>query len=112
MQISGNSENDYWIDENGRQRFDKQNVLRSKLRVDTLLWVATRIPPQRYGERVPLTQVNVNGANGALSPQGDNSSGPQDLNVITPEVLEDLRERRRKSIERIRQANATEVTVK
>ena len=61
IQISDESEGDYYIDDRGRRRFNKENVFRSKLRVDTLLWVAGRAS-HRYSDRAAnLTQVNVNG---------------------------------------------------
>jgi hypothetical protein len=101
---------DTYIDEKGRTRTAMDNVWRSKLKFDAYRWFAARIAPHKYADRMPVqvNQINANGGQTAESPVGY----AKDLNVITPEVLEDLRERRRKSIERIRQANPTEVTVK
>ncbi|HEY5706172.1 MAG TPA: hypothetical protein VIS96_11425 [Terrimicrobiaceae bacterium] len=101
---------DAFMDEKGRTRTDMESIWRSQLKFDAYRWLAARFAPHKYADKIPLTQVNVNGQQ--MSPGGETQATDAPVNVITAEVLEDLRERRRKSIERIRQANAMEVTVK
>ena len=92
---------------------DYDNIKRSKLRVNFIQWLVGKLAPNVYGDPGRnLTQVNVNSGQGLTSPHRDTQGNDAPVNVITPEVLEDLRERRRRSIERIRQANAAEATVK
>lgn len=45
---------DYVSDAEGNTRFNPENVLRSKLRVNTRQWVISKLLPKRYGERLEV----------------------------------------------------------
>ena len=60
VRAAHDAEGDYYLDANGRERFNKENVLRSKLKFDSLVWLAARLAPHRYSERVAMTRVKVN----------------------------------------------------
>ncbi|HEY5743919.1 MAG TPA: hypothetical protein VIS99_15435 [Terrimicrobiaceae bacterium] len=73
MKIADDTEDDYYIDESGRRRFNKENVFRSKLRVDTILWVAGKAS-RRYADRPAgggNTQINMAGGDIARQQIGD-----------------------------------------
>jgi hypothetical protein len=52
-------EPDYIIDANGMRRIDPASVNRIRARVDARKWVASKLRPKRYGDK-----IEVNGANG------------------------------------------------
>lgn len=53
--ISDNGQTDYYVDEKGNFKVDHENIQRSKLRVDTRKWIASKILPKKFGERLDLT---------------------------------------------------------
>ena len=52
LSISDDSTGDAEIDENGRRRMDAEFVARSRLRIDARKWVAAKLRPRRYGDRI------------------------------------------------------------
>lgn len=50
--IADDGSNDTSVDENGFERTNQENIQRSKLRVDARKWVAAKLKPRKYGERV------------------------------------------------------------
>lgn len=52
IEIADASENDRYIDENGREVTDHEAINRSKLRVDARKWYASKLQPKKYGDRV------------------------------------------------------------
>lgn len=50
--ISDDGENDTYIDEDGKARIDHDAIARSKLRVDARKWVAAKMKPKKYGDKV------------------------------------------------------------
>jgi len=40
------------VDRNGERVVDHENIQRSRLRVDALKWVASKLAPRKYGDRV------------------------------------------------------------
>lgn len=61
LNIADNGENDTYIDENGNKRVDTDCIARSRLRVDARKWIAAKLRPIKYGDKV--TQ-EVTGAGG------------------------------------------------
>lgn len=64
--IAADGRNDYMtrLKANGDEEivFDKENVLRSRLRVDTDKWILAKVLPKIYGDHVQVTQdVTVKG---------------------------------------------------
>lgn len=54
LDIADDATSDYAEDEQGRVRFNSENVQRSRLRIETRKWIASKLKPQRYGERLDL----------------------------------------------------------
>lgn len=61
IDISDESRLDKIIDDDGNERIDSEYVARSRLRVDARKWVAAKLKPKKYGEK--LTQ-ELTGADG------------------------------------------------
>lgn len=57
--IADDSSADTLTDEMGRERCDKEWVARSKLRVDARKWVASKLKPKKYGERLEIDGIKV-----------------------------------------------------
>jgi len=51
LDISDDAQND-WMTKRGLQVPDNEAIQRSKLRIDTRRWVASKMRPKKYGERV------------------------------------------------------------
>lgn len=54
VEISDAAENDTYVDAQGNTRTDHEVVARSKLRVDARKWVASKLKPRVYGDKVQL----------------------------------------------------------
>lgn len=52
MQISDDGLNDTYLDENGNKRTDQDVIARSRLRVETRKWIAAKLKPKKYGDKV------------------------------------------------------------
>jgi hypothetical protein len=52
MDIADDGMNDTYVDENGNLKVDTDVVARSRLRVDTRKWYASKLAPKIYGEKV------------------------------------------------------------
>lgn len=52
LEISDDGTNDYYKDAKGNVLVDQDNIARSRLRVDTRKWIASKLKPKKYGERV------------------------------------------------------------
>ena len=62
VSISDESQNDTYIDAEGKERTNHEVVARSKLRVDARKWAASKLKPRVYGEKVQLdTTTNARG---------------------------------------------------
>ena len=55
MEIADDSKGDIKTDEKGRTVIDWENVNRSKLRVETRKWYASKLAPKRYGDKLELS---------------------------------------------------------
>lgn len=54
MEIAEGTSEDYYQDENGKKKFDKEHVQRSRLRIDTAKWFACKLAPRIYGDRIKI----------------------------------------------------------
>jgi hypothetical protein len=54
LDISDNGQSDKYIDEDGREKVDNEVVQRSKLRVDARKWLASKMAPKKYGEKIAI----------------------------------------------------------
>lgn len=52
VEIADDSANDTYIDENGQTRTNQEVVARSRLRVEARKWVASKLKPKKYGEKI------------------------------------------------------------
>lgn len=55
IEISDDGRRDYKKDEDGNEVPDYDHIQRSKLRVDARKWVASKLKPKKYGEKVDVT---------------------------------------------------------
>lgn len=52
LEIADDGRNDTYMDDAGRARVDYDNIHRSRLRVDTLKWLLSKLLPKEYGDKV------------------------------------------------------------
>ena len=52
--ISDDAKTDLYIDKDGNERVDNEAIARSRLRVDARKWVAAKLKPRVYGEKLEL----------------------------------------------------------
>jgi hypothetical protein len=55
LSIADESVNDTYTDDNGNERTDHEVVARSRLRVDARKWLASKMAPKKYGDKVETT---------------------------------------------------------
>lgn len=65
LEIADDSSNDSIVDEDGNERINSEFVQRSKLRVDTRKWIASKLKPKKYGDKV---QQEISGPDGGPIP--------------------------------------------
>jgi len=52
VDIADDGQGDTYIDADGKERTNQDVIARSRLRVDARKWVAAKLKPKKYGERV------------------------------------------------------------
>lgn len=52
--IADDGARDYGLDKDGRQIVNQDHISRARLRVDTRKWIASKLKPKKYGERLEL----------------------------------------------------------
>lgn len=55
LQIADDGLNDSYTDENGVVRVNQDVIARSKLRVDARKWLASKMAPKKYGDKLDIT---------------------------------------------------------
>jgi hypothetical protein len=55
LQIADDGLNDSYTDENGVVRVNQDVIARSRLRVDARKWLASKMAPKRYGDKLDIT---------------------------------------------------------
>lgn len=53
--IADDATNDYYTDDDGKERYNSEHVQRSKLRIDTRKWLACKVLPKVYGDKIHVT---------------------------------------------------------
>lgn len=61
LQIADDGRNDTQVDEDGNVFVDHDVIARSRLRVDARKWLASKMAPKKYGDKL---QTELTGANG------------------------------------------------
>ena len=61
VDIADDGSRDYAVDEQGRQIVDHDHITRSRLRVDARKWIASKLKPKKYGDKVEATHQGPNG---------------------------------------------------
>jgi len=56
LYISNDSSEDYKIDEEGNKFFNSEAVARARLKIDTRKWLASKLLPKQYGDKLLLEQ--------------------------------------------------------
>ena len=54
IEIADDGSNDTYVDGDGKVRTDTDVIGRSKLRVDTRKWMASKLAPKKYGDKLAL----------------------------------------------------------
>lgn len=52
LEIAFDGSNDTYIDDKGKNKCDHEWVQRSRLKVDTIKWIASKLAPKLYGDKV------------------------------------------------------------
>jgi hypothetical protein len=52
LEIADDGRNDTYEDENGHQHVNTDHIQRSRLRIDARKWLASKMAPKKYGDRV------------------------------------------------------------
>jgi len=60
IDIADNATNDYCINGKGEEVLDNEHLHRSRLRIDTRKWLAGKLAPKIYGDKVQVENTNSN----------------------------------------------------
>ena len=60
IEISDYMGDDEYIDEHGKVKVNHENINRSRLRVDSRKWIACKLAPRIYGDKVINENHNYN----------------------------------------------------
>jgi hypothetical protein len=52
LEIADDGRNDTYTDEDGNERTNQEIVARSRLRVDARKWLAAKMAPKKYGDKI------------------------------------------------------------
>ncbi len=83
LEIADDGTNDTYTDDKGNVRTDWDVLGRSKLRVDTRKWIASKLKPKKYGDSTQIKLTDDDGGPAKLLIQyvgnnKDNNSGSED----------------------------------
>ncbi len=59
LTIADDGSNDTYVDEEGNKKVDYDNIARSRLRVDTRKWIASKLLPKVYGDKTAEVNNSV-----------------------------------------------------
>jgi hypothetical protein len=62
LDIADDDSLDVAFSEDGKPFVDKEHINRSRLRVDTRKWIASKLKPKKYGDKVETTLQNPDGS--------------------------------------------------
>ena len=57
LEIADDSSGDIITDKDGRTRLDREFVARARLRVDARKWLASKMAPKKYGDKIEHTSA-------------------------------------------------------
>jgi hypothetical protein len=60
--IADDGTNDTYVDDNGNVRTDQEVIGRSRLRVDARKWLAGKMAPKKYGDKLEMSGSGTGGA--------------------------------------------------
>lgn len=55
LEIADDTEGDKYTDKDGKEKIDHENIQRSRLRVDARKWVASKLKPKSWGDKLDVT---------------------------------------------------------
>lgn len=61
LAIADDGLNDTYVDDDGKPRTDQDVIARSRLRVDARKWLASKMAPKKYGDKVENVHTGANG---------------------------------------------------
>ncbi|QDX22555.1 terminase small subunit protein [Pandoraea pnomenusa] len=61
VSIADDGSNDSYVDDEGNQRTDHDVIARSRLRVDARKWIASKLLPKKYGDKVTNEHTGADG---------------------------------------------------
>ncbi len=61
LQIADDGRNDTQVDDEGNVFVDHDHIARSRLRVDARKWLASKMAPKKYGDKIEATHTGPNG---------------------------------------------------
>lgn len=67
LQIADDGTNDTQTDDEGRVRVDQDVIARSRLRVDARKWLASKMAPKKYGDKIEHTGADGGAIQHAVS---------------------------------------------
>lgn len=62
LQIADDGRNDTYTDDDGRTIVDHDVIARSRLRVDARKWLASKMAPRKYGDKITQEHTGAGGA--------------------------------------------------
>ena len=71
IEIADENNADAYIDDTGAVKIDGNTVARSRLKIDARKWVASKLNPKKYGDKVDVTSggEKINNPNPYLTPE-------------------------------------------
>lgn len=61
LQIADDGRSDTYVDGDGNVKTDTEVIQRSRLRVDTRKWLASKMAPKKYGDKIQAEHTGANG---------------------------------------------------
>lgn len=61
LQIADDGRSDTYLDAEGNEKTDNEAIQRSRLRVDTRKWLASKMAPKKYGDKIQAEHTGANG---------------------------------------------------
>ena len=65
LEIADDGTNDTYVDDEGNVRLDHDHIARSRLRVDSRKWLAAKMAPKKYGDKI--TNEHTGAGGGAIN---------------------------------------------
>ena len=71
IEIADENNADVYVDDTGEAKIDGNTVARSRLKIDARKWVASKLNPKKYGDKVDVTSggEKINNSNPYLTPE-------------------------------------------